>query len=362
MSIAERIKKNLEDLPLLSEASRIAFGSSYPRLLALVEERLSQEDGDQPGRIEPGVISLLRDLYVRFGETLKAVYTFHLYGYLADEAAWVVSVLRSRGLEETWAERLISAWTMAIHGLIKPPEADELARALVLIGRALSALEAEPFDSTEKIPAEAQTLAGLAYQGRRRESAELVLSSFELGFTPERICDALLFPALRYIGFLWQKNAISAAEEHIATEILRYSVFRLFDGLPKARPLDHKGLLACVPGDEHELGLEIMAEFLRAKGWTAVFIGRSAPAEDILSAASASNPQVVFLSVSLLAHLPEARQMVSQIRSRLPRTQIILAGPAAGIAALVFGNEEVSVASSLEEGYHLALERIGRHA
>ena len=362
MSVREWIKKNLEDLPLLSEASRIAFESAYPRLLALVEERLSQEAGDQPGRIVPGVISLLRDLYVRFGETLKAVYAFHLYGYLADEAAWVASVLRSRGLEETWAERLISAWTMAVHGLVKPPEADELARPLVLIRRAFSGLEAVRLDRDEEFPADAQTLAVLAFHGKRREASDLVISYLEPGFPPERICDALLFPALRYIGFLWQKNTISAAEEHTATEIFRYSVFRLFDGLPKARPLDHKALLACVPGDEHELGLEIMAEFLRAKGWTAVFIGRSAPAEDILAAASASNPQVVFLSVSLLAHLPEARQMVSQIRSHLPRTQIILAGPTAGIAAHVFGNEKVSVALSLEEGYRLALERVGRHA
>jgi len=338
-----------------------AFETHYPRLLAAVLERLRLEIDAAEIR-DPGLKELLEDCAGRFGETLQAVYALGLADGLEAEAAWLVSVLDGRGPGRGWADRILEAWANAIQGLIKPPEGDELARPLVGL-RSRFGRPNPPASAQDDGPSEnVKRYLEAALAGRRREAAEFALSLLREGRSPGQVASDLLLPALRRLGRLWEKGRLNASSEHRATEITRYVIYRLFDSLPARPPLSLKALLACVPGDEHDLGIEITAGLLAGDGWSTVHVGRGAPRRDLVEAATDARPDLIVLSASILGHLPAARDLISDLGEKLPGVPIILGGAAAAAAAGVLGPLVSGIAAAPEEALRLARRFADRHA
>jgi methanogenic corrinoid protein MtbC1 len=146
------------------------------------------------------------------------------------------------------------------------------------------------------------------------------------------------------------------ADEHAATEVCRYALYRLFDNIEPAKPVGLKALASCVPGEEHEMGVEIVGEYLRLKGWEVFIVGRSTPLDDILKALADFRPHVAFFSATLVANLPSARALVSGAQKTLPGLGVVLGGAAALAAANVLGGPRVRVAAHFAEAASLGEE------
>ena len=169
-------------------------------------------------------------------------------------------------------------------------------------------------------------------------------------------------PALRRLGRSWEKNGIGAATEHRATEITRYVIYRLFDSLPVKKSLDLTAVLACVPGDQHDIGIEVMAGLLRSDGWSPVLIGRGAPHQDLLDTVANARPDVLVLSVSLISLLPAAYALISDLREKAPAVPVILGGSAALAAGKILGPRVAGIAAGMEDALRLARSLAERHA
>jgi methanogenic corrinoid protein MtbC1 len=332
-----------------------AFESLYPRILAVVREKLALELGQPAGKFDRRQAEMLEDCYVRFGETLKAVYSFNLYESLAEEASWLASVLQSRGLDREWAQKILETWTIGIQGLVRPPEADELSRPLIRVQTLLPRAAMVPSSGKPEPSEDVQKYLDFAFGNKRREAAEFALTFLKLGLAPEKVADSLLMPALRQIGVLWERNKISAAAEHLATEITRYVIYRLFDSLPPKKRVSASAVLACVPGDQHDIGTDLMSNLLASEGWSVVFIGRESPQQDLLETVLRVRPNVVFLSVSLISHLPAAGSLVLGLKEKAPDAAIILGGAAALKVKDILAPLVAGIASSLEDGRRIAV-------
>jgi methanogenic corrinoid protein MtbC1 len=343
------------DIRPLAPQALVAFAELYPRLLALVRERLGLELSQKIPEYGRGPRELLEDCTTRFGDTLKAVYSFSLFGQLENETAWLVSVLESRGLDRGWVERILESWTIAIQGIVKPPEADELSRPLIRAQTSVPRGAMVPSSGEMEPSEDVQKYLDFAFRNKRREAAEFALAFLKLGLAPEKVADSLLMPALRQIGVLWERNKISAAAEHQATEITRYVIYRLFDSLPRKKPVSVSAILACVPGDQHDIGTDLMSNLLAGEGWSVVFIGRESPQQDLLETVLRVRPNVVFLSVSLISHLPAARSLVLELKEKAPDVAIILGGAAALKVKDILAPLVAGIASSLEDGRRIAL-------
>jgi methanogenic corrinoid protein MtbC1 len=350
------------DFEPLTPQALAAFDKLYPRILALVQERLGLELGKETGKLDRRQQDLLEDCHRRFGETLKAVYSFGLFEYLVEEMSWLISVLESRGLGKAWGERILEAWTIATHGMVKPPEADELSRPLIRARDLVLRLPGPSLDEDEKPSEDVQRYFDLALRNKRREAAEFGLTFLELGFPPARVADSLLMPALRQVGVFWERNKISAAAEHLATEITRYVIYRIFDSLPRKKAVSFSAVLACVPGDEHDIGIDLMSNLLASEGWSVAFIGRGAPHLDLLETVMSVRPDVVFLSVSQISHLPAARSLILGLRERTPDIPIILGGAAALKARTILAPLGAGIAAGIEDGRRIALNRVKAYA
>jgi DNA-binding transcriptional MerR regulator len=110
--------------------------------------------------------------------------------------------------------------------------------------------------------------------------------------------DALLVdvivPYLHDLGDRWERGEVSVAQEHFASGVLRGRLLGLARGW--GRGLGPSVVLACAPGEQHDLGLIAFGLALRARAWRIVYLGADTPLASVADAAHACDPEFVVVS------------------------------------------------------------------
>ncbi len=154
----------------------------------------------------------------------------------------------------------------------------------------------------------APTAAALGEQLRRAldgfddAAAHSVLDRL-LGSHPlESVLGDAVLPYLHELGERWAHAEVSVAQEHFASALLRGRLLALARGWGRGR--GPHALLACVPGDQHDLGLICFGLALRAHGWRITYLGADTPLLTLTETADLLQPALVVVS----AALPELAQ------------------------------------------------------
>ena len=134
-----------------------------------------------------------------------------------------------------------------------------------------------------------------------------------------------IVPYLREIGARWERGEATVAQEHFASALLRGRLLALARGWDQGR--GPRALLACAPGELHELSLVAFGLALRSRGWRITYLGPDTPLESVTETAEALRPRIVVLVAITSPALSERRDAVAALASRWP---LALAGAAAG--------------------------------
>jgi len=346
----------------MSSSALELLNHSFPKILDLVREKYELEIKYLGQNFPREQQRLAEEVHRQFGDLLRAAYEFHLYDQLQEEFCWYISVFCSRGFEIDYLDHLLRSWDMAIHSVIKPPEAHELTRPLQVLHQHLTSLYKACSIEKVTLPPLIQPFMDHLLAKRRKEATDYILSLLKEGMTIERLYGDVLTASLTALGRLWQKNSINVVDVHVATDICRYIMMRLADALPVSPPLPYKALITCVPGEEHEMGAEILENYLEIKGWEVVSMGHIAPEEDILEAIQQSKPDVILVSVILTAHLPAAKSLLQKIRRLAPGCKLVVGGPAAMLAGEALLPFSDAVVRTFEEAHTRSLHLLGSHA
>jgi len=357
-----KVKTELARLPEISRDAIVAFQNALPKLVYLVDEKFSVENKLGESIAAQSQLDLIKDAHKNFGNVLSAIYQFQLYPALADEFAWLISTLVSRGLTREYFTRMLNAWIFAIHGIIETRWARELVRPLQVLEQNLTELIEHSAVLTQPETESQRKLLLLLLEKKRRAAADYVMTLAGKSVQIEELCTNLLIPVLEKIGILWQKNEISVADEHAATEIGRYIMYRLCDSIAREKPLSYKALVTCVPGEEHDLGAEMVAGFLENKGWNVYFLGRSLPELDILLTVEKDKFEAIFLSVTLVANLPTTVALMRKIRETAPKAKIIIGGRAAILAIDTIQKQADAIVNDIKQVNPTALKLIQKDA
>jgi len=106
----------------------------------------------------------------------------------------------------------------------------------------------------------------------------------------------VLQPLLRMVGERWENGTLSVADEHLVSEAVRARLGHLLgDAGGGVRGV---AVLACAPGERHELGLMMAAIALRRDGWKVVYLGADTPLSDALALATRLDSRVLGLSLA----------------------------------------------------------------
>lgn len=145
----------------------------------------------------------------------------------------------------------------------------------------------------------------------RGETAEIGLrldQSFAL-LGVDETHDEVIRPLLRTIGERWAAGEISVAEEHLVSEAVRSRLGHLLGDAGGG--IRGAAVLACAPGERHELGLMMAAIALRRDGWKVVYLGADTPLEDAVALARRVSARIVGLSLAMREHAKELEQALA---------------------------------------------------
>ena len=151
-----------------------------------------------------------------------------------------------------------------------------------------------------------------------------ILDEALAGFALETVLRELILPVLREIGDEWERGALDIGEEHFATTVIRERLLAL------SRLWSRGGgplvILACAPGERHDIGLIAFGLVLRSHGWRIFFLGADTPVDTVAKAAAAFGPRLVVVA-SMDGALLEG--MGGELRRLARSTRLVLSGAGA---------------------------------
>jgi DNA-binding transcriptional MerR regulator len=140
--------------------------------------------------------------------------------------------------------------------------------------------------------------------------------------------DALLrdfvIPYLADLGERCEEGSASVGQEHFASNVLRGRLLGLARGWGQGvGPL---AVLACAPGEQHDLGLVSFGLALRARGWRIAFLGPDTPMGTLIETTDLLGPQLVVVSATAPQRLSRVRDELTALGRAAP---LALAGAGA---------------------------------
>ena len=175
-------------------------------------------------------------------------------------------------------------------------------------------------------------------------SLDRLIASFSL----DTVISEVVLPYLRALGERWEAGAVTVAQEHFASNLLRARFAALGRGWEAGGgPV---ALLACAPGEHHDLPLLLFGLALRARGWRIAYLGADTPGESVADAARELDPALVVVSSALRSRFRAAADDLTAL-ARGRRVAIAGRGATASVAES-FGCD------LLEDGPVAAAERV----
>jgi methanogenic corrinoid protein MtbC1 len=127
----------------------------------------------------------------------------------------------------------------------------------------------------------------------------------------------VVLPYLRDLGTRWAAGRASVAQEHFASNLIRGRLLAL------ARDWDAGDgptlVLACLPGEAHDLGLIIFGILAARRGWRVTLLGADTPLDTVRASVRRIQPSMIVLLATtpelLSAHADELRDLAATTRT-----------------------------------------------
>ena len=158
-------------------------------------------------------------------------------------------------------------------------------------------------------------------------AAHAVLDRLLSTLTVETVLRDVVLPYLHDLGERWQQGTVSVAQEHFATNVIRGRLASIGRGWGHGH--GPRAVLACAPGELHDLALLAFGIVLNRNGWRIEYFGANTPIDDLIRMAGVKRPDLVVLA----ATRPERLDGLTEDLTRLARiAPLALAGAGANRA------------------------------
>jgi MerR family transcriptional regulator, light-induced transcriptional regulator len=154
--------------------------------------------------------------------------------------------------------------------------------------------------------------------------AQAILDRLLALATVETLLGEVIVPYLQELGERWERGDASVAQEHFASGVLRGRLLGLARGWGLG--LGPVAVLACLPAEQHDLGLIAFGLALRSRGWRIVYLGPDSPIDTVADLSRQLEPSLVVLNA---VSRERVRPVLPKLRSLARRHPLALGGRAA---------------------------------
>jgi DNA-binding transcriptional MerR regulator len=238
---------------------------------------------------------------------------------------------------------LLRAWERR-YGLLRPvrshggfrlytdEDAERVAHMRRALDEGLSAAEAARATLERGQPSEGlldDTAERLLAAIERYDEAAVntVLDESLAAFGLEAVLRDVILPTLTEVGLNWENGTLEISQEHFASNLIRgrlLSLARLWGR--GAGPL---AVLACAPGETHDISLLAFGLLLRSHGWRILFLGADTPISTLTETAKTTRPALAVLTSFNPALLQAEKTALRRLAKIAP---LVLSGPGASDA------------------------------
>jgi MerR family transcriptional regulator, light-induced transcriptional regulator len=152
----------------------------------------------------------------------------------------------------------------------------------------------------------------------------------------------VIAPAMHELGRLWERGAITIADEHLATALthrvlgaLRPPAF--VDQVFEADSAKPRAMLAAVQGEQHALGLRMVADLLEDAGYQTLYLGADVPLAALLPAIGGMAPDLLALSATMPESTARLEDAVLTVSSEHRGVSLLVGGQASASAQVQKG-------------------------
>lgn len=130
------------------------------------------------------------------------------------------------------------------------------------------------------------------------KAAGQIIEKLYLTGTPiMEILHQIITPTMRHIGEEWVSDNITVYEEHRMSFNIRLHLMRLEQFIPdKTTSKSPTALLACAPGEFHEMPLQLVDIIFKLQGWRTHLLGINISIKELIEAAKKIKPHVMVIS------------------------------------------------------------------
>jgi diguanylate cyclase (GGDEF)-like protein len=179
-------------------------------------------------------------------------------------------------------------------------------------------------------------------------AATVVADALRNGLSAVEIQSRVIAPAMWGIGELWERGVLSIAQEHLATALSHHVVTRLYPSLlRRARVRGKTVVVAAVEGEQHSLGLRMVADVFEGAGFDVRFLGADVPLGSLLAWVAAHRPAAVALGVTMGLGAANLGRQLHALRDFDPDLRLIVGGQ--GVPAALRVDAGVLYAADTEE-------------
>jgi DNA-binding transcriptional MerR regulator len=146
--------------------------------------------------------------------------------------------------------------------------------------------------------------------------AQAALDRLLMRLVPTTVLREVVLPYLRDLGERWSQGTVSVAQEHFASNVLRGRLAGL--ALGWGAGAGPRALLACPPGELHDIPLMIFGIALHRAGWRVTYLGSNTPLADLRRSMEVTEPDLVVLAAVGSSSFEDIADELGELSSRYP--------------------------------------------
>lgn len=326
-----RVVHDVNQLHILDAEALRRFQELQAQAVDTVCAALAENCAGTPGLAAPDTADSLREELALHVEFLRPALEFGISQPMIDYLRWQASVQAARNVPADRLPRLLDCLADFYAARLPGAEGVKVAAALREAQAGLLQDSGSPSTIYDWMPEpwkQSEAFEAALLAGNRRQAAALLQDCLAQGHSLLDVELHVIQPALYGVGLKWQTNKVSVAQEHLATAIAQALMTQALEDVEVPPSNGRTVLLACVEGNTHALGLQMVADGFQLAGWGVQYLGANVPTADLLAHIDQLRPDLLGLSVSFAHQLSMVRTIIARLSASLgfDRPAIIVGG------------------------------------